>query len=187
MGTNAQEQYERFTKGLLAAFHIDSTRTLSLLDDVWERIPEEDREILLGAITHISDEPDAVRSDIGRVFGSAHGGFSGDSIDGVPCTSPWHAVVFLNSGVLSECDDAAAKAVIAHELAHVVLRHASMNHPFASASILGAAQEKAKRKVSQVHEWEADLQAWMWGFSEELHSMWEHLEAEPPAWYHKLE
>ena len=186
MTHDADVTYERYAQGLLQADQIGSERTIKLLDEVWQRIPEEDREILVSCISDISDEPQLDGPEGGRALGYAGDAFAVSLVEGVPCTSPWHTVIFLDSDALSEYPDHVAKAVIAHELAHILLRHPSMNHPFASAHRLSAFHYKAQAKVSQVHEWEADLQAWMWGFSQELRSLWEHLGDEAPPWYHRI-
>jgi hypothetical protein len=181
----SQEQYRRYDKGVLSSQYIDSPRTVRLLDEVWERIPEDDRDILRRAIVEVIDKP-YHGDDPERCLGSVCDQMGTGLIDGIEFVPPWSATAFLNSHLLSECDEDAAKAVIAHELAHVVLRHPSMTYPFALMSELGPDEEAARAKVREVHEWEADLQAWMWGFSDELRRLWEHLECDPPPWHHQI-
>ena len=64
---------------------------------------------------------------------------------------------------LGQCSDDVATAVIANELAHIILRHTSMSYLFALVNNLGCDQDGAWSEVHDVHKWEEDLQAWLWG------------------------
>jgi Zn-dependent protease with chaperone function len=180
-----QEQYRRSLEGLLSSEYIDSPITVRLLDEVWERIPEDDREILFRAIDQVSDQFGIAGSALEYVLGAVDDIIGTALVDGVDCILPWQNTVSLNAALLAECNEAAAKAVIAHELAHVVLRHLSVTYSYCMLHTLSG-EDGILAQVSDVHEWDADLQAWMWGFSDELRQLWEHLERDPPPWYHQI-
>ena len=156
----AREQFERHQKGLLLTHRIDSTRTARLIDEVWERIPEEDREVLRKSVrTTVVEgpglrlyDPDVLFDAVSRLAGAVQ-------FDGVESVLPWRTVAFLNSDVLSKCNDDAAKAMIARQLAHVVLRHPSMIYPLALRYDSGWELDGLLQKVAELHQWEADLQA----------------------------
>lgn len=183
-----QEQLGRYESGLLLTHHIESPRTVRLLDDVWERVPDEDQEVLRESVrTTVVEgpsmklyDPDALLEAVDRLVGAVE-------VDDVHYVVPQRTLVLLDSDVLSNCNDAAARGFIGRQLAHAILRHPSMIYPLAlggdSVSDVGGLLET----VTEVHEWEADLQAWMWGFSAELLALWEQLRSDVPPWYHRIE
>jgi len=167
---------KRMRRGLLDAVEIHSERIVSLLDSVWNRLPKEDRRILREMIFSVTDESDR-REAIG--FAAPIDGCL--LIDGLESILPTGLKVNLNPDHMSGLSDSAASAVIAHELAHIILRHNCM------LSSLSSADEQIVEKVKDVYEWAADHQAWLWGFAAELHQLWQENEMDPPPWYHQIE
>jgi hypothetical protein len=81
--------------------------------------------------------------------------------------------------------------VIAHELAHVVLRHSQISTVI--GGLLGFEPEPIYTEadvdeLKRWHEEEADLLVWVWGFTEEFEAFLEgYPEAPRPRWYTFLE
>lgn len=175
-----EHHLERYEKGLLNDDHIDSPRMVALLDEVWQRLPEEDCNILRDMYGLVVTDDPRSRPAPESVFGSASGFMGSMLIDGISCMLPDNAVVFLNADALGKLSDAAAQAVIAHELAHIILRHACLGSSFAE---LVEVQKKAVAKIREVHEWAANHQVWMWGFTKELLTLWQEVRQIPDPWY----
>ena len=183
-----REERDRHREGLLLTHHIQSARTARLLDEVWERIPEEDREVLRQSIrTTVVEGPGLSLYDpvglleaVSRLVGAV-------DVDGVETILPRRALALLDADVLSGCSDGAARAVIARELGHAVLRHPTQIYPLAVPDESGRDQDPLLQELARIHQWEADLQAWLWGFCEELSALWEASESDPPPWYHPTE
>lgn len=174
---------ERQEQGRLSTEYINSERIISLLDEVWLRLPELDQHILSDQVGVITDDPNVLPCPE-TSYGSA-GHFMGvDLIDGLSTVLPDDRLVFLNPQSLGDLSDPAAKAVIAHELAHVILRHNCLG---VTIGIAGGVLARERAMVRDVHEWEADLQVWIWGFSSELRCLWPETRHGPPVWYHQAD
>ncbi|MFC2023496.1 M48 family metalloprotease [Chloroflexota bacterium] len=178
----------RCEAGLLSDQHIASKRLVSLLDDVWRQLPELDRHVLRETIADVTDDPGRV-ADPARVLGTAGPAYMGeDLVDGLACTAPEDAQIVFNIDSLDRLSDEAASAVVAHELAHILLRHPCLTHALARKVELGFAEaSEALDKAKALHEWEADLQVWIWGFTAELRCLWKELGDDLPPWYHQIE
>ena len=181
--TRFKQMLPRLRSGLPGGGYIHSGRILRLLDTVWLRLPELDRHVLGEMTDFFTDDPAHIREPE-RVYGSA-GPFMGEVlIDGVGCVLPEDAMIFLNAKDLLDLSDAAAMAIIAHELAHVLLRHSCLSHPL---TVIEKLRADELERQGEIHEWEADFQVWLWGFTSEMRAAWEELEREPPPWYHQIE
>jgi len=83
--------------------------------------------------------------------------------------------------------DSACLYVIAHEFAHVVLRHNQMTlvlsslHEFRGANPY---KDKDYKQIYELHEDEADLQAWVWRFDKEFKECHQEFpKARTPRWF----
>jgi hypothetical protein len=173
---------DRLNRGLLSNEYLESERLVRLLDEVWLELPDLDRMVLdmqIGIVTDdrgTLDDPDYRHGATYRAQGDV-------LIDGVSCKLADDNDVFLNPVLLEQLTDSAAKAVIAHELSHVILRHSCLGTTLGAISAL---RQNEMEKAKEVHEWAADLQAWMWGFCGELRALWDETRDEPPPWYHQI-
>lgn len=86
--------------------------------------------------------------------------------------------------------DSARLFVIAHEFAHIVLRHNQMGlvlsslHEFPSINPYKA---KDYKQIFELHEEEANLLAWVWGFDKELREFLQEFPmAKPPRWFMEI-
>ena len=77
-------------------------------------------------------------------------------------------------------------AVIAHEFAHVVLRHLQLSVVIMNLENLEPPVYtfEDKNNITELYEDEADLQVWVWGFDNELRSYFEECpESRRPRWF----
>jgi predicted Zn-dependent protease len=150
---------------------IRDERTRRLFADVWQRIPDHDRATVAALVRGVIDSP-SLYLRLAQV----------EAIDE-------RLQVVVNLGGLPHVkDDAAAAAVIVHELAHVVCRH-GLTVPMNGLRVLaGAAPSAAEDDAIEAH---AEDGAWFvaafaWGFGAELHAFHEAYPcARRPRWWGK--
>ena len=106
------------------------------------------------------------------------------------CTRDHPTKLFLNPQKLLCLSRSPIRAIIAHEIAHVVLRHD--RHAYGPRGYEHEIYRLVGAAARDVHEWDADLLAWKWGFSADLKALW-RVETErggralPPPWFHRKE
>jgi hypothetical protein len=83
--------------------------------------------------------------------------------------------------------DSACLFVIAHEFAHVVLRHHQIGLVLASFAEFPRSKrykDKDSKLIHELHEEEADLQAWVWGFEKEFRKLHQEFpDVRKPRWF----
>lgn len=165
---------------------IKDQRLKRLIGEVWRRLPPHDKSMIRERVLEISEYVD---EDEDGVLGSAG---DSDCVTSVPgkCAAEvakdLHYTVSLG-GAREIQGDLVSMCVIAHELAHVVLRHNELS--VVVASLLGFEPdpiytESDFEDLKEWHEDHANLQVWLWGFHDELAAFLEHFpEARRPRWY----
>jgi hypothetical protein len=168
---------------ILLMFGCEDERTRRLAKRVYRRLPACDRHVLRELIMDFTD-----RGGREGNLGSA-GAIDPNSMVSNPGDAVMDFSYIVNlSGVKKTKSDAAAMGLIAHEFAHVVLRHSMMS---VVVEILDGSEvypDDAYDALSEWHEDDANLQAWAWGFREELAALFEEYpDSRRPRWYVKLE
>jgi hypothetical protein len=147
----------------------DDERLRRLVNKVWERLPASDRHVLRDLVSDISDHEDEDQSVLGSVgLADPSLPLNGNAGD-IARSSPPH----MKLGRLKHVEsDQAVMFVIAHECAHVVLRHSEMSTTVGSLYDLDFKppiySEVAVAEIQELREDAADLQAYVWGFGEEM-------------------
>jgi hypothetical protein len=181
------ETERRKKEGLLDVSKMQSKRLAELVDRAWLRVDIGDRRELLGRPRPIEVRDSRVRQQDMRVNTLREGYHVPDIYrgDGLPAASmsTEYGGIYLFRKELSKHTDAVVMALFAHELAHVFLRHAESKCNFKLAREYQPQITETLWQVENVNEWLADLQAYWWGFKDELPEMWAALEVEPPPWY----
>jgi hypothetical protein len=182
MANNDAEAFsERF--GLYWQAESDADRRIiRLADAAYQRLPEHDRHVLRELIldVHIRSEADSELNWLGQA-----GDVDTDAyIDGIQAVYSEDAQIDLSQTKLAQ-SDAAALYIIAHEFAHVVLRHWQMSATAGNlASLDFAYPGDAMADLKSWHEDHAALQAWVWGFREEMAAFFDEFPKSPrPRWY----
>ncbi len=165
---------------------IDDKRLRKLVFRVWKRLPACDRHVLRDLLTDImDDEPEDE-----PILATASAGCFSMSFEGVPAAEVVNCVLNLTNakGIQS---DTACVYVIAHEFAHVVLRHTQLGTTVAYLMGLippiGFTKEDCAA-LKACEEDQADLQAWTWGFRSEFRAFLRAFpEARRPRWFVELE
>ena len=152
-------------------------RLRRLTNQVWRRLPEHDRHVLQELLCDISDTMSSPMGE--RALGIATVVPPDTWVSGCAAqmVEDLSYIVGLAGAKEIESDDA-CMFVIAHEFAHVVLRHLQMT--VLTVSLLGfdIYTKDDLQTLSDWHEEHADLQAWLWGFGDEFE---EFLDAYPKA------
>lgn len=165
---------ERFVK------HVKSDDLKELIKEVWRRIPAAERKIIDDRLSGIFP------AELGC---PTEGLWSKQVLSGV-APILWvvshnielgsqDAHMWIDQARLNKYSDPAIMAVIAHEFAHVFL-----NHPCYQKAVewWGAFEPLTAAAIEVVHDWDADLQSFLWGFQPELRALAEERHSKPPAW-----
>jgi hypothetical protein len=122
-------------------------------------------------------------------LGSAEAVNADDMVSGNPAQAAENLDYSVNlSGVKETTNDTAAMFIIAHEFAHVVLRHQSIKVVVITVRGLGCYPDDALDTLSEWFEDTANLQVWLWGFRKEMTAFFEaYPKARRPRWYVELE
>lgn len=143
---------------------VKNTRLKQLILQVWERLPEHDQHTLNYLIAEINESYDHFRSGSGESV-EVSPDFVGPLAQFIE-SSPY-AVVTL--GPLKDLEsDAAAMAVIAHEFAHVILRHHQLGPIADLMEVMKLCSSNDANALTHWYEDQAELQIWLWGFQKEM-------------------
>jgi len=159
--------------------HIESKKLGRLVSEVWRRLKPPVREVIKQRLTGIYD---GVKTDVGGLDG---GVWPVETVvrDGVELGSQ-RCYIWLDAAKMEGMSDTMAMAVICHELAHVFLGHSV----YARATFVMAETEGLRvRAIRDVHEWDADLLVFSWGFAEELEERLQRTRHKLPPWWIKPE
>lgn len=163
-------------------FNVEDERIFHLITSVWRRLPDYDQATLEALVLEVflsSTQSEHVLASVGPVDPAM-------PYDGIVAQVVEDESVVVDLGRTKEVrSDSACMFVIAHEFAHVVLRHNQIKHVVAALAPFGEPYgDKERAQQRQWHEDEADLQAWVWGFQEELAAFREEFpESRRPRWY----
>jgi len=160
-------------------------RIVKLVDAVYWRLPAHDRHVLRGIVSNI----DCPHSDADGALGAVAMPFAETMVDGIQALHDrWVEVRLI--GTARVRSDAAVMYTIAHEFAHVVLRHNQMSLTVANLNALpgqGVYCDADMDALKGWHEDEADPQIWVWGFHDEMAAFLDEFpEAHRPRWYVEL-
>jgi hypothetical protein len=165
--------------------NIEDEHQMWLFQKVWERLPAYDRAVLRALVldVNITDNPRL------GVLGSASA-IDCCSIDngnaGDMAIQDQHSV-FIDKNMLIDKPDRVCLFVIAHEFAHVVLRHVQMSLPIGFLIDFEGQPyytDNDMKPIRLLHEDEAGLLAWVWGFDKEMRSfLKEYPESYKPRWF----
>jgi hypothetical protein len=159
-------------------------RLKRLTRQVWRRIPACDRAVLRELLQEVSD---SYPQDT-NILGTAQPVDPDLMQDGCAANIVKEVYHIVELGRVREIpDDDAACHVIAHEFAHVVLRHTEMRVVAANLLMFELYTDSDLDTLRDWHEDHADLQAWLWGFEREMHAFFVACpEARRPRWYVNL-
>ncbi len=161
-------------------WQIEDERVKRLTKKAWPRIPAYDQAVLRGLIFAISDY---VGED--NILGSA-GPVDPTSVDnGCAGDVALNLDYYVNlGGVRKTRSDKAGMAVIAHEFAHVVLRHNQLGAVISGLRGLSIYSESDIETFDQYDEETADLLIWTWGFQDELRAYFDEFpNSFKPRWF----
>ena len=171
-------------EGYPGGLFLRDERLIRFFKETWQRLPEYDREFLEYLIGFVR-EAGAFGLERGAGRAGHASAVQGESVaDGVPYIADGTYEIVLYLEDLEGRSDAFIVGVIAHELAHAVLRHISMAP---SREFCWKAYPEAAEMIGRVHEWEADHRAWVWGFHEEIQEVWSTLGQEDVPWLFRYE
>ena len=169
-------------------FPIEDACLARLVKKVYRRLPPEDRHVLRERVLEIGEGlPDREEHVLG------HAGYISPSLPVRGCIAQIVEGGFTEISLRKPAKDepeAATLFVIAHEFAHIVLRHNDMGLLVAALSPFEPPIYPDADVESQAtwHEEEADLQAWLWGFKDEYRAFLDtYPEAQRARWYVDLE
>ena len=156
-----------------------SQRLFQIFKQTWDRIPNHDQALLTQLVTikQVDYIPE-VESRIGqKTMGCA-----------VSLNEPNEAGIYIQEiGLHSELNDSDKFAdevvafVIAHELAHAILRHSRFARIMYEVE---STVEKPQYSILQkFHEYHADFQVHEWGFDKELKFVYDSHIANKPPWF----
>lgn len=150
-------------------FHLESDRLRRLVTQVWDRLPEHDQAVLAALVISVSDY---AKMPLGSTLGLASCVAPDTMFNGCAALAAQDLshIVYLPRAAETG-SDSAVTYIIAHEFAHVVLRHTEMS--VVVGNLLGFKPDPIYTKdqlhdLSDWHEDAADLQVWLWGFRDEL-------------------
>lgn len=158
---------------------INDERTRRLVHQVWQRLPAHDRAVLRALLSTIT----LTKSELGHTSLAYAGGIDPSLLDGNPAQAIEDLIYEVSLHRVPEVEaDTAALFVIAHEFAHVVLRHPQI--AIVSASLRGLTYSDDDLEAEKVqHEDEANLQVWAWGFQAEMRAFFDAYPESPrPRW-----
>lgn len=166
-----------------AIIKLEDDRLWRLTDQVWRRLPARDRYILFDLLEEINDDRSPRIHDTSLAFASGvepdtcFDGCVAEVAKNVSYIVSLHQVKNIKS-------DIACLYVIAHEFAHVVLRHIEFNFVIGSLLPFKIYTEVDRKSLREWHEDQADLQARVWGFEEEFKAFLDEFpKARRPRWY----
>ena len=142
---------------------------------IWAKLPKHDQTLLRELVSTVKDGDDGDENTLGSVS-TVDGGVLTGGLEHV-VDGGYEIRLFPNR--YGGYSDEAITGIIAHELAHVALRHMSMAP---SLEIMDRHFPEEYERIKEVHEWEADHRAWIWGFYEEIQETWKTLGHENPPW-----
>ena len=161
-------------------------RIWRLMVRVWRRLPAHERAVLRALVSNVSDgrgdNPEGILGSVGPI--------DPDSMrDGIAAKVAENLTFTVSLSRAKEIgSDAACTFVIAHEFAHAVLRHNQTS--VVVGTLFGFGEPYGDAEVDQLYEWhedDANLQAWLWGFQDELKAFLDEFpESRRPRWYVEL-
>jgi len=169
-------------KNILETFlwTINDERIRRLIKKVWSRIPAYDRAVLLALICGFSDFEDGE-----YILGSAGPANAASIENGCAGDAAMNLDYYVNlGGVRKTKSDKAAMAVIAHELAHIVLRHNQLGVVIDTLRDFDIYSHSYIKNINQNAEETADLLIWTWGFHDELRTLFDEFpKTFKPRWF----
>jgi len=171
---------------------VQDDRLRRLIVCVWRRLPLSDRLFLRERVVLVTDDPHrAGIENESRKAGPECDwlGYAGLVTEGLAWSVEYgiEHVVALAPRAREIESDAALVAIIAHEFAHVVLRHNIMTCVVADVIFSNVKDGYTRRDLARLGRWHedaADLQVWHWDFRDELVTFLDaHPERVRPGWY----
>jgi hypothetical protein len=160
------------------------THLAKLIENVWQRLPPYDRAVLRKLVSEIFPKSAASSHVLGSTGAiDPQGGDKGNAGD-IAKEIPYYIHLKLLKGNYS---DDARMFIIAHELAHVVLRHHQLS--LVAKTLLRVEgqpyyTDEDVDRLYELNEEDADLQVWVWGFGQEMrHFLKEFPESRKPRWF----
>lgn len=161
--------------------HVKSDEFKELIKQVWQRIPAAERGIIEERLSGIYpadlDRPTEGRMSKKQVLAGVAPilWFVSHDIE----LGSQHAHMWIDQARLNKYSDPAIMAVIAHEFAHVFLNHPCYQK---ASEWWGAFEPLTAAAIEVVHDWDADLQTFLWGFQPELRALLKERHQKYPAW-----
>ena len=170
----------------LALLWIKDAWLRSLIEQVWLRLPASDQHVLEDRLLDITVH-DVGIDDTDQPLASVWNPDPDGTINGwqAGVAENLHPVVDL-SRAKNIASDEVCIFVIAHEFAHVVLRHNEMALVVENLTRFKGEPYYTDDDMDSLKQWqeeEANLQAWLWGFKEEMRAFYELYPSAPrPRW-----
>src|SRR5271157_4275444 len=170
-------------------FHVEDDHLKWLIQKTWERLPACDRAVLRELVVDLSIMDLSNSNGLGRTFpGDPDHIYNGNAGDIAKQESN---IIEIDKSMLEGKSDDVCIFVIAHEFAHVVLRHFQIN--LAIGYLLGFEgpplyPDQDQKRIRELHDEEANLLAWTWGFDKEMRAfLKEYTGASIPRWFVEIE
>lgn len=156
-------------------------RLRTLVMKAWNRLPSYDRKVVDELVMDIYEEGGKRGNTLGSAAfidpSSPISGCVGDTAIDNWCR------IYLG-GAKNIQNDLVSMYIIAHEFAHVVLRHNQIGSVVAVLNNLNVYTEQEMEIIHEQHEDAADLLAWTWGFDKELREFLnEYPDSRKPNWF----
>ena len=155
---------------------IQDPRIKHLFFEVHGRLPTHDQVTVAALIEKVTDSAEGM-TDNDLAYAATH---SKPEIDGIIAEYVRDSRVTLHLGGLkTEESDLLVMGVIAHELAHIVLRHGQIS--LVANVMMGLRPDpicdtEDSKILDEWHEDHADLLAYLWGFERETEAVWNGFE-----------
>jgi len=165
---------------------VPNERIRRLMTSVWRRLPDYDRLALEELVSSVGFYPD-LGGD--HTLASAAPADPDSAVDGIAAQVVEGLSAVVNLSRATEVrSDLACMYLIAHEFAHVILRHHQISTLVVVLAPTGEPYER--KEIACLKQWqedEADLQAWAWGFREGLSALLDEFpRSRRPRWYVEL-
>jgi hypothetical protein len=164
--------------------NIHNKRTRKLIQKVWKRIPSCDRKVLKYLLIDVSDQEELGNNVLGKagridIFDV----YEKDYFKSIDRKSNY--INFTDFRIVKS--DKACMAVIAHEFAHIVLRHPQFGAVETILKNKNIYQQNQLEMINSHDEEAAELLCWCWGFKKEMEALFfEFSDTERPDWYQEF-
>lgn len=150
-------------------WNITDKRLKKLTEKVWKRLPEYDQTLLQALLVDISDDQTMDENSLGECSGNEFPFLlPGENLGNIANTVTY-TISLTNAKEVKS--DPGCMFIIAHEFAHVVLRHLQIGSILNSRYGAAIYSEQQIREIQDQQDDTASLLCWTWGFSKEFEEL----------------